>query len=132
MLLVKFRQEVIKQGKYIFRAAQADKWLRQSPPEITFYGFHAEGAALDRGLEIFKELEWAHKTTTGEEFEFGVTTATSDMRFYNLYYNIPATCYGPLGGNMHGADEWVDLESVKAVTKTYAAFILSWCGVHRG
>ncbi|WP_206811674.1 ArgE/DapE family deacylase [Paradesulfitobacterium ferrireducens] len=118
--------------EWLLQAAQADKWLRQSPPEITFYGFHAEGAALDRGLEIFKELEWAHKTTTGEEFEFGVTTATSDMRFYNLYYNIPATCYGPLGGNMHGADEWVDLESVKAVTKTYAAFILSWCGVHRG
>ena len=122
----KIKEEV---KEWLLKAAQTDEWLRQTPPEITFYGFHAEGAALDKELDIFKELANAHKLTTENELEFDVTTATSDMRFYNLYYNIPATCYGPLGGDMHGADEWVDLESVKAVTKTYAAFILGWCGV---
>ena len=28
----------------------------------------------------------------------------------------PATCYGPIGGNLHAPDEWVDLESVRDTT----------------
>jgi acetylornithine deacetylase len=98
-------------------------------PEITFFGFHAEGVLLDEDMEIFDTLKNAHKKTTGEELQYFVSTCTTDIRFYNLYYGIPATCYGPVGGNMHGADEWVDLPSVKSVSKTYAAFILDWCGV---
>ncbi|MCC3377642.1 M20/M25/M40 family metallo-hydrolase, partial [Cohnella sp. REN36] len=103
--------------------------LREVEPEITFYGFHAEGVSLKRDLELFTCLQQAHKVTMGSELEYHSVTATTDIRFYNLYYGIPATCYGPSGGNMHGADEWVDLPSVKNVTKTYAAFILDWCNV---
>jgi acetylornithine deacetylase len=112
---------------WLLEAAKQDPWLIQAEPEITFYGFHAEGVALDRDLEIFRVLESAHERTTSQKLQYAAATATTDIRFYNLYYGIPATCYGPTGGNMHGVDEWVDLPSVKAVTKTYAAFILEWC-----
>jgi acetylornithine deacetylase/succinyl-diaminopimelate desuccinylase-like protein len=38
---------------------------------------------------------------------------------------IPAVCgYGVACGNVHGADEWVDLESLGIVTKVYAQTIL--------
>lgn len=114
---------------WLLEAAKEDEWLREVEPEITFYGFHAEGVSLDKDMEIFRVLENAHQTTTGQDLDYFVSTCTTDIRFYNLYYGIPATCYGPIGGNMHGADEWIDLPSVKAVTKTYAAFILEWCGM---
>jgi acetylornithine deacetylase len=110
-------------------AAHKDEWFRQVPPEISFFGFHAEGVSLPKDLELFNTLEKVHHQTTGTQLEYISTTATTDIRFFNLYYGIPATCYGPIGANLHGADEWVDLPSVKQVTKTYAAFILDWCKV---
>jgi acetylornithine deacetylase len=65
----------------------------------------------------------------GGELEFLTFTATTDARFFNLYFDVPATCYGPLGGNLHAPDEWVDLESVRQVTRVLAAAALDWCGV---
>jgi acetylornithine deacetylase len=56
-------------------------------------------------------------------------TGTTDARFFNLHFDVPATCYGPLGGNLHAPDEWVDLASVRQVTKVLAAAALDWCGV---
>jgi len=109
--------------------SKQDPWFEKMPPEITFYGFHAPGVSLDRDLEIFKRLEKAHNTVSDEKMDYISTTATTDIRYYNLYYDTPATCYGPSGGNMHAPNEWVNLQSVKDCTKVYAAFLLDWCGV---
>jgi acetylornithine deacetylase len=118
--------------EWVLKRARQDEWMKEVEPEITFYGFHAEGVALNKDNEIFPPLERAHKAITGKDLEYKAVTATTDVRFYDLYYDIPVTCYGPVGGNMHGVDEWVDLDSVKEVTKTYAAFILDWCKVRGG
>ena len=39
------------------------------------------------------------------------------------------TCYGPIGAKLHAPDEWVDLESVKDVTRVLALTAMDWCGV---
>jgi acetylornithine deacetylase len=39
------------------------------------------------------------------------------------------TCYGPIGAKLHPPDEWVDLESVKNVTKVLTLTAMNWCGV---
>jgi acetylornithine deacetylase len=39
--------------------------------------------------------------------------------------------YGPISENAHGFDERVDLDSVRAVTKTMALFLADWCGIER-
>ena len=51
-----------------------------------------------------------------------------DLRFFNLYHDTPATCYGPAAGNLHAPDEWVDLTSLEATTKVLARTIMDWCG----
>ncbi|MCA1026969.1 ArgE/DapE family deacylase [Cytobacillus kochii] len=112
---------------FLLAEAKKDPWLMENLPEITFYGFHAGGFVIDPDQEIFQILGEAHEITENKKLEFSTFTATTDARFYNLYYDIPSTCYGPTGGNLHAPDEWVDLESVKRVTKTYAAFLLKWC-----
>lgn len=114
---------------WIMKETSKDEWLKEHPPTIKYYGFHAEGVALDKELDIFKVLETSHKYVTGKAMQYFSSTATTDIRLYYLYHDIPATCYGPDGGNMHGPNEWVDLPSVKRVTETYANFILDWCKV---
>ncbi|RMF85478.1 MAG: M20/M25/M40 family metallo-hydrolase, partial [Nitrospinota bacterium] len=59
------------------------------------------------------------------------STATTDSRFFLLYYDIPTTCYGAEGANMHGIDEYVSLPTLLEATKVIALFLLRWCGVVR-
>ncbi len=46
-----------------------------------------------------------------------VFTALTDTRFYGLNYGIPSLCFGASGGEMHGFNEFVDLDSLKKSTK---------------
>lgn len=113
---------------YILNATKDDQWLGTNPPEISFYGFHAEGFSINPKQDLFEVLNEAHLTIEKDPLEFFSFTATTDARFYNLYYDIPTTCYGPTGGALHAPNEWVDLDSINKVTKAYAAFLLKWCG----
>lgn len=61
-----------------------------------------------------------------------VLNALTDARFWVVHPNRPATCYGPAGAGLHSADEWVDLASVKEVTKVIAALALDSCSVAWG
>jgi acetylornithine deacetylase len=113
----------------LVEAVRDDAWLAQHPPEVTFYGFQADGFVIARDAPIMRTLAAAHRGLVGDELEFLTFTATTDARFFNLYFDVPATCYGPVGGNLHAPDEWVDLESVRQVTRVLAATALDWCGV---
>ncbi|PSL42943.1 acetylornithine deacetylase [Salsuginibacillus halophilus] len=116
---------------WMLKACAADAWLKEVPPTIEFIGFHAEGAELSKQDPVMKILEASHEDVNNTPLDYTAVTCTTDTRFYNLYYGIPSTCYGPSGDGMHGVDEWVDLESVKRVTKVYADFILRWCGIQK-
>ncbi len=114
---------------HLLEAAKADPWLSENPPEISFYAFLAEGCTIDREAEIFDPLRKHHRNLMGSELESLAFTGTTDARFFNLYNDTPATCYGPVGGGLHAPDEWVDLDSVKNVTKVLALTVMDWCGV---
>lgn len=112
----------------LLQACAVDDWLAEHPPVITFFAFNAEGFELGGDEPILETLAATHSGLLGRPLEPYVSTATTDARYYNLYYGIPATCYGPLGGNLHAPDEWVDLASVQDVTRVLAATVLAWCG----
>jgi acetylornithine deacetylase len=114
---------------HLLEAAKVDPWLSENLPEVSFYAFRAEGCVVDRGEPIVQALQGCHREVTGGEPGFFSFTGTTDARFFNLYYDIPATCYGPAGANLHAPDEWVDLESVREVTKVLALSAMDWCGV---
>ena len=106
-----------------------DAWLAEHPPEVAFYAFQADGFVIARDAPVVQTLAGVHRDLVGGALEFLTFTATTDARLFNLYYDVPATCYGPLGGNLHAPDEWVDLESVRQVTRVLAATAMEWCGV---
>lgn len=108
-------------------------FLSNNPPDVTWNGFQAEGYVLgndaDPGLEAMRR---SHAAVFGEgtELEERKMTALTDTRFYGLYYDIPAFCYGPRAENIHGFDERVNLSSVKQTTEVLALFIADWCGLN--
>jgi acetylornithine deacetylase len=44
-------------------------------------------------------------------------------------FGIPAVLWGPRGGNTHGADEYVELDSVVMAAQALLLFVCQWCGV---
>jgi acetylornithine deacetylase len=99
--------------------------------EISWRGFQAEGCVVDPASDLMAGLAAAHRAVAGTEPAALASTATTDVRFFSLYGGMPATCYGPVGGNLHGIDEWVSLDSLMEVTRVLARFTAAWCGLER-
>jgi acetylornithine deacetylase len=113
----------------VAEAAQADPWLREDPPRVEYVGFQAEGCEVDPDGDLARQLIAHHQAWRGQEPARLSCTATTDIRFFNLYYDIPATCYGPRAERIHGPDEKVSLDSVQRVAEVLASFMADWCGV---
>ncbi|MGE0009094.1 MAG: ArgE/DapE family deacylase [Parvibaculaceae bacterium] len=95
---------------------------------LNFRGHAAEGYVAPRS-EFLERLKTAHRTVAGGVPSELASTATTDTRFFQIYDGVPATCYGPVGGNFHGVDEWVDIESMLDVAVVLALFTADWCGL---
>jgi acetylornithine deacetylase len=68
------------------------------------------------------------EAVTGREGTFVGGDAGLDERFYNRYYDIPTPTMGPTGANIHGADEYVDLDSLVETAQALALTAVDWCG----
>lgn len=99
--------------------------------EVRYNGFQAEGLVVDLQQPVITELGRAHHDIAGTPIEHHAFTGTTDVKFFHLYGNIPATCYGPAGGDIHGIDEWVSIASMQQVSAVLALFIARWCGLNR-
>jgi acetylornithine deacetylase len=99
--------------------------------ELSYHGFRAEGLVVDLQQPALQTLMQAHHDIAGKAAATRASTATTDVRFFHLYGQIPCTCYGPAGERIHGIDEWVSLRSLHEVTAVLALFIARWCGVNR-
>ena len=95
---------------------------------VEWRGFHAHGFELARDEPILDVLGRAHEQVHGTPLEYLAFTGTTDARAFVVHDATPATCYGPIGANLHAPDEWVDLESVKATTLVLALAAAEWCG----
>lgn len=111
-------------------AAAQHPFLRDTPPEIEWTGFMADGYSLQNAAAPEAALARAHAAATGEDKPQDQSwTALTDTRFYGLYHGIPSLCYGPEADSIHGFDEKVNLASVQRCTEVIALFIANWCGL---
>ena len=113
--------------KNIEGAAKNDPWLRENPPKVEFYGFRSDGHSVPKDLPAFVSLNDCHRTLTGQDAEEYVSTCTTDLRAFQFFGKGQSTCYGPVGDNFHGTNEWVDIKSIVQVAKVYALFLARWC-----
>ncbi len=112
-------------------AARDNSFLSNSPPEVVYHGFLAEGFHLTGADEAEAVLGKAHSLAYGESLGELACTGTTDARFFGLYADTPALVYGPNSENIHGFNERVELESIRKNTQAIALFIAEWCGLQR-
>lgn len=117
--------------------AEVEACIRQAAPEglgvaVRYRGFQAEGAEMDTDWPMMRSLAAIHRRVLGTPVEHMASTATTDARFFVLYGDTPATCYGPEARSIHGIDESVSLESMHKVAQVLALFIAGWCGLEEG
>ncbi|WP_456717081.1 ArgE/DapE family deacylase [Bradyrhizobium sp. USDA 4353] len=112
-------------------ASRDHRFLSNNPPVVEWSGFLSEGYELTNSAEPEAAFGRAFNAVHGGEVQDLVFTALTDTRFYGLNYNIPSLCFGATGAAMHGFNEYVELDSLRQVTKTMALFIAEWCGVEK-
>ncbi len=113
----------------IDRVAEEDEWLSDHPPELEFFGLQADPHEVDPSEVLLqtamKNAEWV----TGRNGVFYGGSAGNDTRYYKRYYDIPATSVGPEATDIHGADEFVTVDSLLETSKTIADTVIDYCGV---
>ncbi len=98
---------------------------------VRYAGLQSEGVVVERAQPAMETLVRAHEHVMGTQPEWLASTATTDVRVFNLYGDTPATCYGPESTHIHGIDESVSLESTRRVTQVLALYLARWCGVQK-
>jgi acetylornithine deacetylase len=108
--------------------AEAQQRLEQAVREagagaaVEFRGFRARGYAFEAESPFVRLLGDCHEEVRGGRPRPDPSRATTDLRFFAG----PAVCYGPTGANLHGVDEWVDLESIADVAAVIALLLRRW------
>jgi acetylornithine deacetylase len=93
--------------------------------EVAFEGFRARAYSHPLDGPFMGVVRAAHAEATGRDEPPGqkLSTATTDARFVSG----PCTCYGPVAGNIHGIDEWVDVASTRDTALVVALATARWC-----
>ena len=115
--------------EYIMQVSKMDPWLRNNPPKIEWFGLWFESCITDLNHPIIKITQKNCNEITGitPKLKGG---GGSDLRCLVKYAKTPSIVFGGgIGGNAHGIDEYLELESLINSTKILALNILDWCGI---
>jgi acetylornithine deacetylase len=111
----------------IARAARSDPWLAEHPPQVEWFGFNTEPWLQDENDPFVRRFLTSAEPLLGGEPELTGFPGGLDTRFSGAF-GTPSFVFGPKGGNLHGPDEYVDIDSLVLLTRVIAKFILDWCG----
>jgi len=84
------------------------------------------GSSMPEDHPILGTLAAHLQSVTGEIPSFGPAPFACDGFVFNLHSPTPVVILGPRGANAHTRDEWVDVEDLVTLTKTYALTIADW------
>lgn len=112
----------------ISAVTRADEWLADHPPEVEWFGWSAEPHELDTADPFVQLVHETAETVTGRRGQFIGGDAGLDERYYSNYYGVPGVTMGPSGGNIHSADEYVEIESLVETAQVLASTAVDWCG----
>lgn len=114
---------------FVHAFAQQDLWLRKHPPRVQWdlYGLHFPPMNTPVEHPLVRAIIDS-RNARGQDTEIKGFTAVCDAAFY-AGVGIPGVIYGAGGDGFHGPNEYVDLDSLVAVTQTLAAATLQLCGV---
>lgn len=109
----------------VFQAIADDDWFEKHPPIIEWFGWSTEPWYQDPQHPFVTTFKRTSEQVLKHPIHVIGRASGNDARF-TRYYDMPGLCFGPIGENMHGPDENVDLASVIDVTNVFAHFIIDW------
>jgi acetylornithine deacetylase len=98
--------------------------VREAAPgvEIAFEAFRARAYCHPQDGPLVDVTSAAHRAVVAGEPQLTAFTATTDAR----YVEGQCLCYGPLAGNLHGTDEWVDVATLEQTATVVALATGAW------
>ena len=112
----------------VSRAAEKDPWLKEHPPKVEWFGWQTEPWQQDPEHPFVQMLLKAAREVAGPQAGLIGRASGLDSRFAPNF-GMVAACTGPKGANIHGIDEYVELDSVVQTAKVVGLTMLEWCGV---
>lgn len=112
------------------RAAAADPWLRDHPPQITWVT-GVTGAEVPADHPLYQTAAAAVSHVTGGTPHINPMHTSSDIRNPMVEAGIPCVGLGCLGGDLSQndrTDEWVDVADFLRMVDVTAAIVTDWCG----
>lgn len=97
-------------------------------PEVVYPIRWLPGSAIDPASPLVRELQCCAGAAMPAPPPIAGIEGPCDLFVFHEF-GIPAVLWGPCGGNTHGPDEWVDLDSAVTATKALLFFVCQWCGV---
>ena len=98
-------------------------------PRVEFPIRWMPGSAISPSEPVVQELSMCACSVLGREPEVAGIEGPCDLFILHQAFGIPAVLWGPIGGNTHAANEYVEVDSLVAATKTLLRFVTQWCGI---
>jgi acetylornithine deacetylase len=97
-------------------------------PSVEFPLRWLPGCALEKTEPLVVELAACAEQVLGRPSRIEGIEGPCDMYVFHEF-GIPAVLWGARGGNTHGADEYVEIDSLVESTAALLVFVCRWCGV---
>jgi acetylornithine deacetylase len=103
--------------------------LFKDPPKFTYPIRWLPGSAIAQSEPLVSELCDCARQVLGDAPPITGIEGPCDMYIFHQIANTPAVLWGGRGGNTHGADEYVEIDSLVKAAKSLLVFVCRWCGV---
>lgn len=113
----------------VAQIAQADPWLREHPPLVTWWGGQFAPAGIPEDDPIVQTLSAAYSDLTGKSPTLQGMPYGADMRLLVYEGQTPTLLFGPGDiRNAHRPNEYVPIADLEFVTRSLALTALRFCG----
>ena len=114
----------------IARAAAADPWLAEHPPDVEWWGGRFDPASTDPVHPIVTAVTGAATDVTGSAPSLEGVTYGADMRLLVQVGHIPTVLFGPGDVRVaHMPDEFVSIADLRIAAQALVLTALRFCGV---
>jgi acetylornithine deacetylase len=113
----------------VARLSDADPWLREHPPEVTWLNGQFAPADVPVDSSLVEALCQAWQMTNSSSARIEAVTYGADMRHFVITGGMPCVMFGAGDVRLaHAPDESIPIDDLLAAITTTAAFVANWCG----
>ena len=114
---------------WLDRVVGAHPEFFKTRPEVTFPIRWLPGSVSPNPEPLVSRLGACAKSVLGCAPPVVGQEGPCDMYIFHQGFGIPTVIFGPRGGNTHGADEYLEIDTAVAVAKSLLLFVCEWCGL---